>query len=54
MTDEQPRTSGRSLLKQLEVLPNPYQYILSLRTQITKLFQYRLLLKKSHKVRQVM
>jgi len=37
MTDEQPRTSGRSLLKQLEVQPVPCQYILSLSVQITKL-----------------
>ena len=37
MTNEQPRTSGRSLLKQLEVQPVPCQYILSLIIQIMKL-----------------
>jgi hypothetical protein len=36
-TYEQSRTSGRSLHKQLDVLPIPRQYILSLSTQITKL-----------------
>ena len=37
MTDEQPTATGRSLLKQLEVLPVPCQYILSLSIQIMKL-----------------
>ena len=30
MAGEQPRSSSRSLLKQLEILPLPHQYILSL------------------------
>jgi len=37
MTDEQHRTSGRSLLKQLEIPTFPCQYTHSLSTQITKL-----------------
>jgi hypothetical protein len=37
MTSEHTRTSGKRLLKQLEVLPFPCQYTLLLSIQITKL-----------------
>ena len=48
MTDEQPRPSGRSLLKQLEDLPIPCHYTLSLSIQIMKL-HYVILSSNTHR-----